>query len=158
MRVLLCAFLIAAFFPMTAAAQTYPSRPVRLIASFPPGGDTCVVGRMSAVQLAARLEKPVIVETQGGAGGLIGTEMAARSQPDGYTLLLISVAYAFNPAIYKLPYDSASAFAPVAMLGAGPVVIAVTSKLPVGSVKELIALAKEKPGELNYATADRKST
>jgi tripartite-type tricarboxylate transporter receptor subunit TctC len=126
---------------------------VRLIVPFPPGGSNDVVGRMIAVQLSARLAKPVIVENQGGAGGLIGTEMAARSQPDGYTLLLISVAYAFNPAIYKLPYDPATAFAPVAMLGAGPVVIAVTSKLPVSSVKELIALAKQKPGELNYATA-----
>ncbi len=131
MRVLLCAFFIAAFFPMTAAAQTYPSKPVRLIVPFPPGGSNDVVGRMI----------------------VIGTEMAARSQPDGYTLLLVSVAYAFIPAIYKLPYDPATAFAPVAILGAGPVVIAVTSKLPVNSVKELIALAKEKPGELNYATA-----
>lgn len=138
---------------MTVAAQSYPSKPVRLIVPFPPGGSNDVVGRMIAAQLSTRLDKPVIVENQGGAGGLIGTEMAARSQPDGYTLLLISVAYAFNPAIYKLPYDPAAAFAPVAMLGAGPVVIAVTSKLPVGSVKELIALAKEKPGELNYATA-----
>ncbi len=153
MRVLLCAFFIAAFFPMTAAAQSYPSKPVRLIVPFPPGGSNDVVGRMIAVQLSTRLDKPVIVENQGGAGGLIGTELAARSQPDGYTLLLISVAYAFNPAIYKLPYDPATAFAPVAMLGAGPVVIAVTSKLPVSSVKDLIALAKEKPGELNYATA-----
>jgi tripartite-type tricarboxylate transporter receptor subunit TctC len=126
---------------------------VRLIVPFPPGGSNDVVGRMIAAQLSTRLDKPVIVENQGGAGGLIGTEMAARSQPDGYTLLLISVAYAFIPAIYKLPYDPATAFAPVAILGAGPVVIAVTSKLPVNSVKELIALAKENPGELNYATA-----
>ena len=153
MRVLLCAFFIAAFFPMTAAAQSYPIKPVRLIVPFPPGGSNDVVGRMIAAQLSTRLDKPVIVDNQGGAGGLIGTEMAARSQPDGYTLLLVSVAYAFIPAIYKLPYDPATAFAPVAMLGAGPVVIAVTSKLPVGSLKELIALAKEKPGELNYATA-----
>jgi tripartite-type tricarboxylate transporter receptor subunit TctC len=153
MRVLLCAFFIAAFFPMTAAAQTYPNKPVRLIVPFPPGGSNDVVGRMIAAQLSTRLDKPVIVENQGGAGGLIGTEMAARSQPDGYTLLLVSVAYAFIPAIYKLPYDPATAFTPVAILGAGPVVIAVTSKLPVNSVKELIALAKEKPGELNYATA-----
>ena len=138
---------------MTAAAQSYPSKPVRLIVPFPPGGSNDVVGRMIAAQLATRLDKPVIVENQGGAGGLIGAEMAARAQPDGYTLLLISVAFAFNPAIYKLPYDPATAFTPVAMLGAGPVVIAVTSKLPVSSVKELIALAKEKPGELNYATA-----
>jgi len=153
MRVLLCAFFIAAIFPMTTAAQSYPSKPVRLIVPFPPGGSNDVVGRMIAVQLSARLDKAVIVENQGGAGGLIGTEMAARSQPDGYTLLLISVAYAFIPAIYKLPYDPATAFTPVAILGAGPVVIAVTSKLPVNSVRELIALAKEKPGELNYATA-----
>jgi tripartite-type tricarboxylate transporter receptor subunit TctC len=153
MRVLLWVFFIAAFFPMTAAAETYPNKPLRLIVPFPPGGSNDVVGRMIAVQLSTRLDKPVIVENQGGAGGLIGTEMAARSQPDGYTLLLVSVAYAFIPAIYKLPYDPATAFAPVAILGAGPVVIAVTSKLPVNSVKELIALAKEKPGELNYATA-----
>ncbi len=153
MRVLLCALFIATLFPMTAAAQTYPNKPVRLIVPFPPGGSNDVVGRMIAAQLSTRLDKPVIVENQGGAGGLIGTEMAARSQPDGYTLLLVSVAYAFIPAIYKLPYDPATAFAPVAILGAGPVVIAVTSKLPVNSVKELIALAKEKPGELNYATA-----
>ena len=153
MRVLLCAFFIAAIFPMTTAAQSYPIKPVRLIVPFPPGGSNDVVGRMIAVQLSARLDKAVIVENQGGAGGLIGTEMAARSQPDGYTLLLISVAYAFIPAIYKLPYDPATAFTPVAILGAGPVVIAVTSKLPANSVKELIALAKEKPGELNYATA-----
>ena len=153
MRVLLCAFFIAALFPMMAAAQSYPSKPLRLIVPFPPGGSNDVVGRMIAAQLSTRLDKPVIVENQGGAGGLIGTEMAARSQPDGYTLLLISVAYAFIPAIYKLPYDPATVFAPVAMLGSGPVVIAVTSKLPVGSLKELIALAKEKPGELNYATA-----
>jgi len=153
MRVLLCAFFIAALLPVTTAAQSYPNRPVRLIVPFPPGGSNDVVGRMIAVQLSTRLDKPVVVENQGGAGGLIGTEMAARSQPDGYTLLLVSVAYAFIPAIYKLPYDPATAFAPVAILGAGPVVIAVTSKLPVSSVKELIALAKEKPGELNYATA-----
>ncbi len=146
-------FFITVFCPMTAAAQTYPSKPVRLIVPFPPGGSNDVVGRMIAAQLSTRLDKAVIVENQGGAGGLIGTEMAARSQPDGYTLLLVSVAYAFIPAIYKLPYDPATAFAPVAILGAGPVVIAVTSKLPVNSVKELIALAKEKPGELNYATA-----
>ena len=99
MRVLLCAFFIAALFPMTPAAETYPSKPVRLIVPFPPGGSNDVVGRMIAVQLSTRLDKPVIVENQGGAGGLIGAEMAARSQPDGYTLLLISVAYAFNPAI-----------------------------------------------------------
>jgi len=111
------------------------------------------VARGIAAQLSTRLDKPVVIENVGGAGGLIGTEMAAKAPPDGYTLILISVAFAFNPSIYKLPYDPATAFVPVAILGAGPVVIAVTSKLPVGNLKELLALAREKPGSLNYATA-----
>src|SRR5207237_800150 len=85
-------------------------------------------------------------EPVGGSGGLIGTDMAAKAAPDGYTLLLVSVAFAFNPAIYKLPYDPATAFAPVAILGAGPVVIAVSGKLPVDSLQGLVALAKAKPG------------
>ena len=152
MRVLLCAFLIA-LLPVSAVAQTYPTKPVRLIVPFPPGGSNDVVGRMIAAQLSTRLDTPVIVENQGGAGGLIGTETAARAQPDGYTLLLISVAYAFIPSIYKLSFDPATAFTPVAMLGSGPVVIAVTSKLEVDSIKELISLAKRNPGRLNYATA-----
>ena len=145
--------LLAALCIVPAAAQSYPTKPIRLVIPFPPGGSNDVVGRMIAAQLSTRLEQPVVVENQGGAGGLIGTEMAARAAPDGYTLLLISVAYAFNPSIYKLSYDPATAFAPVAMLGSGPVVIAVTASLPVASIRELIALAKEKPGQLNYATA-----
>jgi tripartite-type tricarboxylate transporter receptor subunit TctC len=150
-RVLLVA--VAALVAQPGLAQEYPTRPLKLIIPFPPGGSNDVVGRMIAAQLSQRLDKPVIVENQGGAGGLIGTEMAAKAAPDGYTLLLISVAYAFNPHIYKLPYDPATAFTPVAMLGAGPVVIAVTSTLAVNSVKDLIALAKDRPGALNYATA-----
>jgi tripartite-type tricarboxylate transporter receptor subunit TctC len=92
------------------------------------------------------------VDNQGGAGGLIGTEMAARAPADGYTLLLISVGHAFNPSMYKLPYDPATAFAPVAMLGTGPVALAVNANVPVSSVKELIALAKQKPGQLFYVS------
>src|SRR5258708_7094158 len=153
MRRLLRALLLAVLLPFAAHADTYPANPIKLITPFPPGGSNDLVGRMIAAQLSARLEQPVVVENQGGAGGLIGTELAAKAPPDGYTLLLISVAYAFNPSIYKLPYDPATAFAPVAMLGSGPVVIAVTSKLPVDSVRDLIKLAKSKPGELNYATA-----
>jgi tripartite-type tricarboxylate transporter receptor subunit TctC len=145
--------LAAAVASAPCAAQSYPAKPLRLIIPFPPGGSNDVVGRMIAAQLSTRLDKPVVVENQGGAGGLIGTEIAAKAPPDGYTLILISVAFAFNPSIYKLPYDPVTAFAPVAMLGSGPVVIAVTSKLPVDSVRDLIRLAKEKPGQLNYATA-----
>jgi len=136
-----------------AQAPVYPTKPIRLIIPFPPGGSNDVVGRSIAVQLSQRLDKPVIVENVGGAGALIGTEMAAKAAPDGYTLVLVSVAFAFNPSIYKLPYDPATAFTPVAVLGAGPAVIAVTSSLPVNNLKDLIALPKEKPGSLNYATA-----
>ncbi len=155
MRLALCVLFFASLVMPVAHAQqpAYPYKPIRLIIPFPPGGSNDVVGRAIAAQLSTRLDKPVIVENVGGAGGLIGTEMASKAAPDGYTLILISVAFAFNPAMYKLPYDPATAFAPVAVLGAGPVVIAVTSKLPANNLKELLALAKEKPGQLNYATA-----
>ncbi len=145
--------LFAAALYANASAQPYPSKPVRLIIPFPPGGSNDVVGRMIAFQLSERLGRQVVADNQGGAGGIIGTEAAAKSQPDGHTLLLISSAYAFGASMYTLPYDPATAFAPVALLGTGPVVLAVNSKLPVDSLKELIALAKEKPGELNYASA-----
>ncbi len=145
--------LLLALFTAVAAAQSYPTKPVRLIIPFPPGGSNDVVGRMIAFQLAERLGRQVVADNQGGAGGIIGTDAAAKAAPDGHTLLLISVAYAFGASMYKLPYDPATAFAPVALLGTGPVVLAVTAKLPVNSLKELIALAREKPGELNYASA-----
>src|SRR5204862_7675334 len=143
----------ALLYTTDAAAQAYPSKPVRMIIPFPPGGSNDVVGRMIAFQLSERLGRQVVVDNQGGAGGIIGTEAVARAPADGYTLLLISVAHAFGASMYKLPYDPICAFAPVALLGTGPVVLAVTTKLPVDSLKDLLALAKEKPGELNYATA-----
>ena len=144
--------LLLALFAALVAAQPYPSKPVRLIIPFPPGASNDIVGRMIATQLSEKLGKPVVVDNRGGAGGLIGTEAAANSPPDGYTLLLVSLGYAFNASLYKLPYDPATAFAPVALLGAGPVVLVVNSKLPVNSVKELLALAKEKPGQLHYVS------
>ena len=144
--------LSLALLSVLAAAQSYPSKPVRLIIPFPPGASNDIVGRMIATQLSEQLGKPVVVDNRGGAGGLIGTEAAANSPPDGYTLLLISLGYAFNASLYKLPYDPATAFAPVALLGAGPVVLVVNSKLPVNSVKELLALAREKPGQLHYVS------
>ena len=146
--------LAALFFLLSMGAQAaYPEKPVKLVIPFPPGGSNDVVGRYIAAELSKRLDKPVVVENVGGAGGLIGTGLVAEAPPDGYTLLLISVAFAFNPALYKTPYDPATAFAPVAMLGSGPVVIAVNPKVPVASLRDLIAMAKEKPGQLNYASA-----
>jgi tripartite-type tricarboxylate transporter receptor subunit TctC len=146
-----CACLLLLF--SLGAHAAYPDKPVKLVIPFPPGGSNDVVGRYIASELGKRLDKTVVVENVGGAGGLIGTGMVAEAAPDGYTILLISVAFAFNPALYKTPYDPATAFTPVAMLGSGPVVVAVTPKLQANTLRELIAMAKEKPGQLNYASA-----
>jgi tripartite-type tricarboxylate transporter receptor subunit TctC len=135
------------------AADVYPTKPVRLVIPFPPGGSNDIVGRTIGTQLAERLGKQVVVDNRGGAGGVLGTEVAVKSPADGYTLLLISSAYAIGPSLYKLPYDPAKAIVPVAILATGPNALCVYPGLPVKSVKELIALAKEKPGQLNYASA-----
>src|SRR3989440_10836624 len=136
-----------------AAAQDYPTKPVRLIIPFPPGGSNDVVGRLVANQLSEKLGHKVFVDNRGGAGGVLGTEAAAAAAPDGYTLLIISIAHAVNPALYKLNYDPIKSFAPVSILATGPNVLAVNPQLPVKNVAELVALAKEKPGELDYASA-----
>jgi tripartite-type tricarboxylate transporter receptor subunit TctC len=137
----------------TTGAQDYPTKPVRLIIPFPPGGSNDVVGRMIATKLSERLGKQIVVDNRGGAGGVIGTEAAANATPDGYTLAVISIAHAVNPWLYKLTYDPIKSFAPVAVLATGPNVLAVNPDLGVNSVKDLIALAKSKPGELQYASA-----
>ena len=147
------AFILGCSLAAAAGAQQYPTRPVRLIVPFPPGGSNDIVGRLVATHLTDRLGKSVVVDNRGGAGGTIGTEAAVRSQPDGYTLLVISVAYAYNPALYKLTYDPLNAISPVALMGTGPNALAVHPSLPAKSVKELIALAKARPGELIYASA-----
>ena len=143
----------AASYTGPASAQNYPTKPVRLIVPFPPGGSNDIVGRLMAEELSQRLGKQVVVDNRGGAGGVLGSEIAANSEPDGHTLLIISVAYAFNPALYQLRFDPDKAFAPIAMIGTGPNALTVNPKLPANSVKELIALAKTKPGQLNYASA-----
>jgi len=146
--------LICCVFSGTVFSQTYPAKAIRLIVPFPPGGSNDIVGRMVGQQLGERLGQSVVIDNRGGAGGTIGTDMAAKAAPDGYTLLLVSVAHAFNPAMYrKLPYDPEKAFVPIGMVAAGPVALMVHPALPVHSVAELIALAKAKPGQLNYATA-----
>jgi tripartite-type tricarboxylate transporter receptor subunit TctC len=136
-----------------AVAQDYPNRPVRLIIPFPPGGSNDVVGRLVANQLSEKLGHKVFVDNRGGAGGVLGTEAAANAAPDGYTLLVVSIAHAVNPALYKLNYDPIKSFAPISIMATGPNVLAVNPTLPVKSVKELVALAKEKPGQVDYASA-----
>jgi tripartite-type tricarboxylate transporter receptor subunit TctC len=139
----------------TQAAETepYPVRPVRLIIPFPPGGSNDVVGRLVATLLGERLGRPVVVDNRAGAGSVIGTELAAKSAPDGYTLLFISSAFPATVSLHKLPYDPVKAFVPIAIIAAGPNVLAVNPSLPVKSVRDLIALAKAKPGVLNTASA-----
>jgi tripartite-type tricarboxylate transporter receptor subunit TctC len=136
-----------------AAAADYPDRPIRLIIPFPPGGSNDVVGRVFAAAIGERLGQTLVVENRGGAGGVVGTELVSNAKPDGYTLLVISLAHAVNPWLYKLKYDPIKSFVPIGIMASGTNVLVVNPTLPVHSVKELVALAKAKPGELNYASA-----
>src|SRR6185437_12068753 len=138
-----------------ASADQYPSRTIHLVVGFPPGGINDIVARLIAPQMAETLGQTVIVENRPGAGGTIGADHVARSEPDGYTLMLGSVSnLAMASALYKsLPYDSTKDFAPVALVAASPNIMVVNPALPVHSVKDLIKLAKEKPGTINYASA-----
>ncbi len=135
------------------AAQEYPTKPVRVIVPFPPGGVNDTVGRMIATQLSERLGKQFVVENRSGAASIVGSELAANAPKDGYTLLVVSLVNAVNPWLYKLPYDPVASFTPIAFLATAPNVLVVNPELPVKSVKELVALAKEKPGNVPYASA-----
>jgi len=137
----------------TAFAQSYPAKPVRLIIPFPPGGSNDVVGRAIGQQLGERLGQSVVIDNRGGAGGIIGTNEAAKAAPDGYTLLLISVAFPTSIAFNRLPQDAVKSFAPLAMLGSGPALLVVPANSPVNSVKDLLQLLRQKPGDLNAAAA-----
>jgi tripartite-type tricarboxylate transporter receptor subunit TctC len=137
------------------AAQDYPAKPIRLIIPFPPGGGSDVTGRVVATALSERLGRQVVVDNRAGAGGVIGTELAANAPKDGYTLLMVSLAHTVNPWLYDLKgrYDPIKSFAPVAIIAASPVVLVVNPNVPVKSVAELVALAKKQPGKLQYASA-----
>jgi len=136
-----------------AVAQDYPNRPVRIVVPFPPGAINDIVGRILATELSERWGKQFVVENRGGAGGVLGADLVANAPKDGYTLLIVSQATAVNPHLYKLPYDPAKAFVPVAIVVTAPNVVSVNPSVPVKSVKELIALAKAKPGSLQYASS-----
>ena len=155
---LICAGLSAAG---AAAAPTasYPTRPVRFIVTYPPGGGTDIVARAIAQKLAETWGQQVVVDNRGGAGGTIGTELAARAAPDGYTLLLgTSAGLVINPLLgTKLPYDPIRDFAPVSLLVVNPQLLVVHQSLPARNVRELIALARSAPGKLNYASVGQGS-
>jgi tripartite-type tricarboxylate transporter receptor subunit TctC len=145
--------LLAVLASPVVAQQDYPNRPIRLIIPFPPGGSNDIVGRAIATQMGERLGKQVVVDNRTGAGGLIGTELASKAAPDGYTILVISISHSVNPWLYKLPYDPIKAFTPIGIMATGTNVLTVHPSLPVNSLRELLAMAKAKPGELSYASA-----
>ncbi len=146
--------LLASAACAAAGAETdYPTKPIRLIVPQAPGGSNDIMARYAAQYLSGRLGKQVIVDNRPGADALIGTEMAARSAPDGYTLLLASAAYTMNPAVHKMPFDPLRAFDWVSMLGAGHTAFMIGPSLPANSIKDVIAMAKAKPGQLVMASA-----
>ena len=153
-----CFFLLAAGLLVACSAAAfaqadYPNRPIRLIIPFPAGGSNDIVGRAIAMQMSEKLGKQVVVDNRTGAGGVIGTELAAKEKPDGYTILVISIAHSVNPWLYKLPYDPIKAFTPIGLMGIGTNVLTVHPSLPANSLKDLLTMAREKPGELSYASA-----
>jgi tripartite-type tricarboxylate transporter receptor subunit TctC len=143
-----------------AAAQSWPSKPIRIVIAQAPGSATDVISRVVGNQLAVSLGQPIVIDARPGAGGVLGTEVAARSAPDGYTLFMANNStHGSNPAVYaKLPYDAVKDFAPISFVASVPYVLMVDPKLPVKTVQEFIALAKSKPGKMNYASAGNGST
>ncbi len=135
------------------SVQIFPTRPVRIIVPFPPGGSNDILGRFMGQKLTERFGQQCVIDNRAGADGIIGTDLAAKAPPDGYTLLVVSTTFAMNPAIHQLPYDSLKSLTPISLIGTGPNLLAVSPSVPVNSVKELIALAKAKPGHLHYASS-----
>lgn len=148
---LVAAALVAA--PLAVAAQAYPAKPVRFIIPFPPGGPTDLMGRLAADRLTKAWGVQAIADNRAGAGGNIGTDLCAKSPPDGYTVCIITVAQSIAPAIYsKLPFDPMKDFNYVTLMAILPSMLTVHPSLPVKNVKELVALAKSRPGQLSYAS------
>ena len=150
---LLALIMAATFAPPESLAQSYPSRPVRFIIPFPPGGPTDVLGRMVATRLAEAWAVAVVSDNRPGAGGNLGTEQCAKSRADGYTICMFSIAQTISPSIYpKLGFDPARDFVHVTLLATLPSLLVVHPSLPARNVKELVALAKARPGALSYAS------
>ena len=152
MRILLV-FAVLAMAAGFAQSQQYPTKPVRIIAPFAPGGGTDFIARLIAQKLTERLGQQVIVENKPGAGGNLGAEFAVKSAPDGYTLLLVAGSYTVNPSLYKLSFDPVNDITPIVQLSQGPFVVAVHPSVPANNLKELIELARRQPDKLSYASA-----
>jgi tripartite-type tricarboxylate transporter receptor subunit TctC len=148
--------LFAAF---TAAAADYPSKTIKWVVPFPPGGAMDVMARALGDKLAQSMKQPVIIENRAGAGGVIGSGIVAKADPDGHTMMIVSIGHAVNPSLYpKLNYDPAKDFEPVSLVGIVPNILVVNPSVKANSVKELIAQAKAEPGKLSYASAGTGTT
>ncbi|MBX9902943.1 MAG: tripartite tricarboxylate transporter substrate binding protein [Burkholderiales bacterium] len=153
-RYLTLALSLSALIAIPAQAQNYPSRPVRFVVPFVPGGPTDIQGRMLGEKLAQRLGQQVLIDNRGGAGGNIGMELTAKAPPDGYTIVIATVGtWAVNPYLYKMSFDVVKDFAPIIQVSSSPGVLVVHPSVPAKSVKELVALAKARPNQLNYGSS-----
>src|SRR5688500_8704062 len=152
--VLVPMLLTALLYPIVASGQAYPDKPVRVVIPWPPGGSNDIVGRIIAQHVSVALGQPFVIDNRGGAAGTIGSEFVAKSVPDGYTMLITSATHVANAHLYsKLPYDPLTDFVGVSPLGRQVGILAVHPSLPVKTVKEFIALAKKRPGEIVYGSA-----
>ncbi len=160
MKRLFACLLVLALAPGLAQADAYPSKPIRLVVPYPPGGPLDIMARAIGQKFAETWNQPVVVDNRAGAGGNIGADLVAKSPADGYTLLMGAVAtHAINPVLYsKIPYDPIKDFAPVALVAQVPNILVVNPAVPAKSVRELIELARAKPGSLNFASGSTGST
>jgi tripartite-type tricarboxylate transporter receptor subunit TctC len=157
----LCVLLLCVLlYVPQAAAQAWPTKPIRLMVPFPPGGSTDIIARIVAQKLAAQLGQPLVIENRGGAGGTLGTAVAAKAAPDGYMLTIASTStHVVAPSVYnKLEYDPVKDFAPVSLIAVTPYLLVVNPAVQAKSVKELVGLMKSRPGQMNYASAGIGST
>jgi tripartite-type tricarboxylate transporter receptor subunit TctC len=154
-RCLIALVSTAVLMPLPAlAADGFPDRPLRMIVPFPPGGSVDVVARIAGQKMTEIAGQSIVVDNRGGASGNIGSELAARAPADGYTIMMTTIPLVVNPSLFsKVPYDVVRDFAPISLIAAAPFVLAVHPSLPAKSVKELVALARARPGQLNYASA-----
>jgi tripartite-type tricarboxylate transporter receptor subunit TctC len=143
--------------PYTVSAQEWPSKPVKIVVPFAPGGGSDFIARYIARRLTEELKQPFIVDNKPGAGGNIGAEQGIKSPPDGYTLTLIASSYTVNPSVYKLNFDPINDITPIVQISQGPLIIVTNPSLPAKNLKEFIALAKAKPNEINYASSGQGS-
>jgi tripartite-type tricarboxylate transporter receptor subunit TctC len=152
-RWIACALCCAGAAALSAAAQTFPTKPIRIVVPFTPGGPNDILARLAGQHLTATWGQQVLVDNRPGAGTVIGTDFVAKSPPDGYTLLMVSTAFASNPSLLpKLPYDAARDLTPVIQMVSSPNVLVVHPSLPVKNVKDLIAVAKARPGQIAFAS------